>query len=80
MSENDPIDRFLSQPAEAVVGDHDEIAHDGKDPQVAQRGLRARLSHFFFEKSPSSYSSIAPRQADGKRSTIFFFNGNGRGR
>jgi hypothetical protein len=42
--------------------------------------FKQRLRHFLFEKSPSPYSSISPRKADGTRTKIFFFNGNGRGR
>ena len=80
LSEDDPIDRFLSQPTDVGAGDHDELAGHADDSNAAKSGLRARLRHFFFEKTPSSYSSIAPRQADGQRTKIFFFNGNGRGR
>ena len=80
VSENDPIDRFLSQPAEVSAGDHDERAGDDNDVDGVRAGLRARLRHFFFEKTPSPYSAIAPRQTDGRRTKIFFFNGNGRGR
>jgi hypothetical protein len=38
------------------------------------------VNHFLFEKKPSDYSSIAPRAADGTRTKLFVFNGNGRGR
>lgn len=79
MSEDDPIDRFLSQPAEVGAGDHDEPG-DAADSVPASGNLRARLRHFFFEKAPSPYSSIAPRDPGGQRTKIFFFNGNGRGR
>ncbi len=78
MSEqDDPISRFLSQPPEQGVGDHEvpEV------PQLAsRRKFRAWLRHFLYEKEPSDYSSIAPRRADGSRTNLFFFNGNGRGR
>ena len=42
--------------------------------------LQNHFIHFVFEKKPSQYSSISPRPADGKRTKIFFYNGNGRGR
>jgi hypothetical protein len=79
-----PIDKFLEQPAYHA----DEDALDTASPTASkvhypgnwlQRVVR-RLSHFMFEKEPSQYSSIAPRTADGKRTKLFFFNGNGRGR
>lgn len=75
---------FLSQPAFRAEEDADEIAaglgrvhHD--EPNDGGR-LRRWFTHFMFEKDASQYSSVAPRSPDGKRSRIFFFNGNGRGR
>ncbi len=38
------------------------------------------LVHLLDDRKPSGYSSISPRQPDGSRPKIFFFNGNGRGR
>ncbi len=74
--QDDPIERFLDQPAEHGVGD-DEVATPRPAPP---HGFWKRVNRFLFEKEPSDYSSIAPRGADGKRTTLFFFNGNGRGR
>ncbi|MGC2169530.1 MAG: hypothetical protein WA580_10555 [Acidimicrobiales bacterium] len=74
---DDPLGRFLAQPPEQGVGDHEEP----ELPQVVfRRSFRGWLHHFIFEKEPSDYSSIAPRRADGSRTNLFFFNGNGRGR
>jgi hypothetical protein len=39
-----------------------------------------RFTHLLDDREPGEYSSIAPRDADGTRKTIFFFNGSGRGR
>lgn len=74
---DDAIDRFISQPPEEGDGDRDEAIEVDVEPG---RGVWGRLNRFLFEKQPSPYSSIAPRQADGKRSKPFFFSGNGRGR
>ncbi|HEY5121711.1 MAG TPA: hypothetical protein VII84_09070 [Acidimicrobiales bacterium] len=38
------------------------------------------LINFMFNKKPSGYSSLVPRDSQGRRSKPFFFNGNGRGR
>ncbi len=78
MSEqDDPIRRFLAQPPEQGVGDHVEAP----EPQTTvRRSFRGWLHHYLFEKERSDYSSIAPRRADGSRTNLFFFNGNGRGR
>ena len=74
-SPDDPIERFLEQPSEHGHGD------DVPPPQLAPPGgLWKRVNRFLFEKEPSAYSSIAPRRADGTRTKLFFFNGNGRGR
>ena len=76
--EDAAVEAFVSQPAQHT--DEDEvIALD--EPRTAVRlSWRRRLTHFFFEKKPSQYSSIAPRAPDGRRTKPFFFNGNGRGR
>jgi hypothetical protein len=86
--ERDPIEVFLSQPAE--VADEDRPEPRSTDAMAMDRPPESnvglwrrfahRLTHFMFEKEPSKYSSIAPRRADGTRSKIFWFNGNGRGR
>jgi len=70
------LQKFLAQPSEQGFRDADV------KPEAlrARGGWWSRIHHFLFEKKPSLYSSIAPRRADGTRSKIFFFNGNGRGR
>ena len=73
---DDPIERFLAQPSEHGAGD-DEVAPPRPAPP---RGFWTKVNHFLFEKEASDYSSIAPRGADGTRTKLFFFNGNGRGR
>ncbi len=70
------VEAFVSQPARPA--DADEVR--AVDPKVRRAPWRRRLTHFFFEKEPSQYSSIAPRTPDGRRTKPFFFNGNGRGR
>ncbi|HTT59773.1 MAG TPA: hypothetical protein VMF33_06960 [Acidimicrobiales bacterium] len=78
MGERDePLERFLAQPSEQVMGDHEEPE---AAPSHVHRTFRSWLHHFMFEKEPSDYSSIAPRRSDGSRTNLFFFNGNGRGR
>lgn len=78
------IDFFLSQPAyHAEEGTVDDVVSSTSNVQaVGTVWSRSRhwLTHFMFEKEPSKYSSIAPRTADGRRTKIFFFNGDGRGR
>ncbi len=75
--EDAAVEAFVSQPARHA--DEDEATAD--EPRViVHASWRARLTHFFFEKKPSQYSSIAPRTPDGRRTKPFFFNGNGRGR
>jgi hypothetical protein len=74
--QNDPIERFLGQPAEHGVGDDDAATPRPAPP----RGFWQKVNQFLFEKAPSDYSSIAPRRSDGTRTKPFFFNGNGRGR
>ena len=72
------LKRFLAQPPEHGFNDD--------PPEVQPQGIGprgswwSRLNRFLFEKKPSQYSSIAPRRADGSRTSIFPFNGNGRGR
>ena len=46
----------------------------------AHVGFWRVINNFMFNQRPSEYSSLAPRGAEGRRSKIFFFNGNGRGR
>jgi hypothetical protein len=78
-----PIEAFLEQPAYHAEEDMVEV---GPEPTRVKpvgspwRRFRRRFSHLMFEKEPSQYSSISPRTPDGKRTKIFFFNGNGRGR
>ncbi len=74
--DRDPVERFLSQPAEAVASDEDRPV----PRRAPRRSARAWLRHLLFEGRPGAYSSIMPRRADGKRAGPFFFNGNGRGR
>ena len=81
--EESPIEAFLEQPAYHADEDAVDDAQPSKTTTPAaqpRRGFRRWFSHFMFDKEPSQYSSIAPRTADGKRTKIFFFNGNGRGR
>jgi hypothetical protein len=75
----DPVGEFLAQPARHYDEDADSQLDAGNDT-APKFSFKQRLHHFLFEKSPSQYSSIAPRKADGTRTKIFFFNGNGRGR
>lgn len=75
--EDSPLDKFLAQ-APAAVGEDNESS---VVPNTAfHHGFKQRLITFFFEKSSSGYSSIAPRRPDGSRTKLFFFNGGGRGR
>jgi hypothetical protein len=80
--DQNPVSTFLSSPAhhydediEAVVDQVEQVPA----PHL-KKSLRRRFSKFMFEKKPSKYSSISPRNPDGTRSKTFFFNGNGRGR
>ena len=72
------VDAFVAQPARPADEDV-EIANPA-DSSIERRSWRQRLTHFFFEKKPSQYSSLSPRTPDGRRTKPFFFNGNGRGR
>jgi hypothetical protein len=78
-AEPDPISGFLAQPARQY---DEDVANQGDDGAIPgpKMSFWQHLNHFLFEKNPSHYSSIAPRKADGTRTKIFFFNGNGRGR
>jgi hypothetical protein len=79
-----PIEAFLEQPAFHAKEDLEERSKDPTQSVVPVssrwRRIQRWFSHFMFEKEPSPYSSISPRTPDGKRTKIFFFNGNGRGR
>lgn len=82
--EESPIEAFLEQPAYHAAEDT-AVASEEPTPQSRPSGslwrrVQRRFTHFMFEKEPSQYSSISPRTPDGKRTKIFFFNGNGRGR
>ena len=81
-ADRDPISEFLASPAHHY--DEDDESRTGQDDDhassAAQMSFRQRFHRFMFEKKPSQYSSISPRRADGSRTKIFFFNGNGRGR
>jgi hypothetical protein len=81
--EESPIEAFLEQPAYHADEDTpvvSEPAPPSKSTGSLWRRVQRRFFHFMFEKEPSPYSSISPRTPDGKRTKIFFFNGNGRGR
>jgi hypothetical protein len=73
------IEVFLHQ-APLVADEHREPAASGTTAPKVPVSWRRAFSNFMFNKKPSDYSSIAPRDADGRRTKIFFFNGNGRGR
>jgi hypothetical protein len=81
------VANFLAQPAyhadenfsipapPAVPDDENALQIDGTLKRV-----RKLLHRFLFEKPASQYSSISPRTANGGRTKIFPFNGNGKGR
>jgi hypothetical protein len=81
--EESPLEAFLEQPAYHADEDA-EVVNEPTAPNKPTGSLWRRIqrsfSHFMFEKEPSQYSSISPRTPDGKRTKIFFFNGNGRSR
>ncbi|MDE3065598.1 MAG: hypothetical protein KGJ36_08000 [Acidobacteriota bacterium] len=79
MSDDDPVQRFLAQPAEHAAGDA-EPDEPAAAPRGSRRSFAQWVAHVLFAKEPSAYSSISPRRADGTRTRPFFFNGNGRGR
>lgn len=75
---DDPVDRFIAQPASHFAEDEDRPVEHGA--RARPSSWWSRFTHFLFEKEPSPYSSIAPRTMDGRRTRIFFFTGNGKGR
>ena len=77
---DDAVERFLSQPAATYEEDAEPKPEAPFVDRQAPTTFFQRLNTFLFEKKPSAYSSIAPRNADGTRTKIFFFNGNGRSR
>lgn len=81
-SDQNPVSAFFSSPAHHYDEDVDAVVDQVGQVPVPhlKQGLRRRFLKFMFEKKPSKYSSISPRNPDGTRSKIFFFNGNGRGR
>jgi hypothetical protein len=82
--EKSPIEAFLEQPAYHALEDAEVVSQEptarSKPVGSPWRRMLRGFTHFMFEKEPSQYSSIAPRTPDGKRTKIFFFNGNGRSR
>jgi hypothetical protein len=83
-AEDSPLEAFLEQPAYHADEDTVDVSERRtlRSEPAGNRWQRFRrkFTHFMFEKEPSQYSSISPRTPDGKRTKIFFFNGNGRGR
>jgi hypothetical protein len=84
VAEDSPLEVFLEQPAYHADEDTVDVSErrtlHGEPAGNPWQRFRRRFTHFMFEKEPSHYSSISPRTPDGKRTKIFFFNGNGRGR
>ncbi len=82
--EESPLEAFLEQPAYHAEEDTVVVREAPTAPSepvgTLRRITQRKFSRFMFEKEPSQYSSISPRTPDGKRTKIFFFNGNGRGR
>jgi hypothetical protein len=74
------IEKFLAQPA--YHADEDSPSNDETIRQTVRprKGFRKSLIRFLFEKPVGQYSSISPRSPDGRRTKIFPFNGNGKGR
>jgi len=72
-----PLENFL---AHEPVAPEEEEPVDVPTQRPRRPTWRRRLRHFLFEKEPSGYSALAPRDAQGRRAKIFFFNGSGRGR
>ncbi len=62
------------------MGDPDEPMPAPLPRASLARRVWHRFTHLLDDREPGEYSSIAPRDADGTRKTIFFFNGSGRGR
>lgn len=80
-TDRDPISEFLATPARHYDEDDEPAAGQGDgDASIVHMNIRQRFRRFMFEKQPSGYSSLSPRKPDGRRTKIFFFNGNGRGR
>ena len=81
-SDPNPVSTFLSSPAHHYDEDVEAVVDQVEKVPAPhpKKSLRRRFIQFMFEKKPSKYSSISPRNPDGTRSKIFFFNGNGRGR
>lgn len=77
-SDSSSVEVFLHQALLVADDDREPAASDTPAPQVPV-GWRRAFSNFMFNKKPSDYSWMAPRDADGRRTKIFFFNGNGRG-
>jgi hypothetical protein len=77
-SAKDAIDAFLRQP---VLHADEDVARpeEPREPKV-HVGWRRALTNFMFNKKPSEYSALVPRDSQGRRPKPFFFNGNGRGR
>lgn len=77
-----PVARCLAQPefhTDAVsIG---ESVHEKSVSGVGEdrwRRILHRFTHFMYEKEPSRYSSIAPRDANRGRTRIVFLNDNAR--
>jgi hypothetical protein len=83
-SSTPPVEAFLAQPVYHASEDsaRELLARTQNYVVVGSfwHRFRHRFTHFMFEKEPGQYSSISPRTSDGKRTKIFVFNGNGRGR
>jgi hypothetical protein len=77
-SAKEAIDVFVHQPA--LHADEDTPRTEGSPAPRVRTGWRKGVINFLFNKKPSAYSSLAPRDSQGGRSKPFFFNGNGRGR
>jgi hypothetical protein len=77
-SAKNAIDAFLHQPA--LHADEDVQRPEAPRAPAVHVGWRRALINFMFYKKPSGYSSLVPRDSQGRRSKPFFFNGNGRGR
>jgi hypothetical protein len=76
-NDSSSIEVFLHLAPLVADEDHELEASDAPAPTVPV-GWRRTLSEFMFNKKKSGYSSIAPRDAEGRRTTVFCFNGNGR--
>jgi hypothetical protein len=74
------LETFLHQPVPRGDDDDSPLPTGEVVFNSAHVGFWRAINNFMFNKRPSGYSSLAPRGAEGRRSKIFFFNGNGRGR